>query len=97
MVQRSSVAAQMVELALMPLSVGLSIASTFSSAVREGTPRQDGSAHPTDEQIRAAAAAFRTGLVRGHDVGFQSLLNNNLPDEILLDVARLALEAARRA
>jgi hypothetical protein len=88
------------ELALLPLRVGLAALDMLSA--RHARPRSNeanGSALTSigEAEIEAAAVAIKSKLIRGHDVGFQDMLRTNLPDDIVLEVARAALEAARDA
>jgi hypothetical protein len=81
--------AVLTELALLPLRVGLAAFDVLSA--RRARPAIG------DAEIEAAAVAIKAKLIQGHDVGFQDMLRTNLPDDIVLEVARAALEAAREA
>jgi hypothetical protein len=46
-------------------------------------------------EIDAAARALELKLIAGHELGFQCLLRSNFPSDVIRDMARAALEAAR--
>jgi hypothetical protein len=98
--ETSNLPAVLTEFALLPLRVGL--AAFDMLAVRHGRVRfnQTNEAIPPaigEAEIEAAAIAIKSKLIHGHDVGFQDMLRTNLPDDIILDVAKAALEAAYHA
>ena len=49
----------------------------------------------SEEEIEAAARAIELRLIAGHELGFQCLLRANFSGDVIRDVARAALEAAR--
>jgi hypothetical protein len=88
------------ELALLPLRVGIAAFDALSArGSRSCLNEAHGAAIPAigEAEIEAAAVAIKSKLIQGHDVGFQDMLRTNLPDDIVLEVAKAALEAARKA
>jgi hypothetical protein len=49
-----------------------------------------------EEEIEAAAKAIEVRLIAGHELGFQCLLRTNFSGDVIRDMARAALEAARQ-
>jgi hypothetical protein len=49
----------------------------------------------SEEEIEAAAHAIEVRMIAGHELGFQCLLRANFSGEVIRDMARAALEAAR--
>jgi hypothetical protein len=49
----------------------------------------------SEEEIEAAAQAIEVRLIAGHELGFQGLLRANFSGDVIRDMARAALEAAR--
>jgi hypothetical protein len=49
----------------------------------------------SEEEIEAAAHAIEVRLIAGHELGFQCLLRANFLGDVIRDMARAALEAAR--
>ena len=50
----------------------------------------------SEEEIEAAAWAIKVRLIAGHELGFQCLLRANFSGDVIRDMARAALEAARQ-
>jgi len=50
----------------------------------------------SEEKIEAAAKAIEVRLIAGHELGFQCLLRTNFSGDVIRDMARAALEAARQ-
>jgi hypothetical protein len=49
-----------------------------------------------EEEIEAAAKAIEVRLIAGQELGFQCLLRTNFSGDVIRDMARAALEAARQ-
>jgi len=49
----------------------------------------------SEEEIEAAARAIKVTLIAGHELGFQCPLRANFSGDVIRDMARAALEAAR--
>jgi hypothetical protein len=49
----------------------------------------------SEEEIEAAAQAIEVRLIAGHELGFQCLLRANFSGDVIRDMARAVLEAAR--
>jgi hypothetical protein len=49
----------------------------------------------SEAEIEAAAQAIELRLIAGHELGFQCLLRANFSGDVIRDMARAALEAAR--
>ena len=49
----------------------------------------------SEQEIEAAAKAIEVRLIAGHELGFQCLLRTNFSGDVVRDMARAALEAAR--
>jgi hypothetical protein len=61
-----------------------------TGALNEAMPSAIG-----EEEIEAAARAIELRLIAGHELGFQCPLRANFSGDVIRDIARAALEAAR--
>jgi hypothetical protein len=50
----------------------------------------------SEEEIEAAAKAIEVRLIADHELGFQCLLRANFSGDVIRDMARAVLEAARQ-